>query len=963
MLDEVTRELMSRSESSRLDAYMTLNGCLKAFDEVPDFLAMSAKMTLLTQCIRRDLCASPVDTRSTQTQLRAQAIKLLTVFLFRSSLNDLLDDEFCTFVVDHSTSVLEKHGLPKILVICYLQVLATQNFPLKVMSSNRVDRLLDVLDQITDHAKGSSIVGQRLMIYRRLLTQAPPSVASRASDWVDHLFSGMLSSVKEIRVHAIAFGVEASLRLGTVSSVSRAVQEIFKRESPEGKKFVDLLETRLHEILSTKNEGHHVPQIWSIVVLFFRSRRHQLEQWDLLRRWLGIMQGCFNSADLHIKLQANIAWNRFIFAVGLDVSTCQSMVRMLRQPLITQLSRKQRDKQPKSERQIAISSYCTLLYYAFPPTADHSQVERYWDEYILPLCSSNLLGNEIGIKSVCQIMTALLGDTQRNPWAQDRVNESEPIRPDDLPRLDTKWSRSRAIPILKLLESIFLNANWSDQGQFDDSILPVWQSFCEALRDAGSKEVKVSSDCMAAVACITGTLDYLWVENCSKSKAMTMRFLSRFLTMIDSAVAILGLTPLMEKRLIRSPDRSFQVAETLCDRQSLRRDQPCSVIFHLLVSLVSSVPENCVDNVFRISVETLIEFLLRSTSSSESKMETLCDLAQLSASDNTGKPKARASMWLVIVDSASDLICLLKSSANIDGIHRFVDPGYSNVVKILEAGLRHHTNDHAHIWTVSLAKTVQEIRKNFPAAASLAPVLEPVAECLKTISDDNFHLNQLSYSTALVRHASWPNSSCGANTLQNASLPSPYTHLCSLVDAHLLAAYIKLNSSTIDYLTPFVDAVSKFMFSCPTSFQVEMLGGLKGSLSIWIEDAEDKLKPSGSRMNALVSQSRIAQTSLTPLEASKLWMSTARVLEGFSSLCDMLPAVDMLLLSSLKSRNQTVVSRATEFWERALRKEDILAYSEPIRAGLVHLRQPMPICVTDSKLSHRRIQVSRSKWI
>ena len=57
MLESIIQQLAGEDRSSRIDAYLTLSGVLKASDNVPDPKALKDKISLLTQFIQRDISA------------------------------------------------------------------------------------------------------------------------------------------------------------------------------------------------------------------------------------------------------------------------------------------------------------------------------------------------------------------------------------------------------------------------------------------------------------------------------------------------------------------------------------------------------------------------------------------------------------------------------------------------------------------------------------------------------------------------------------------------------------------------------------------------------------------------------------------------------------------------------------------------------------------------------------------
>ena len=510
MLRSAIHHMASDSRASRLDAYGSLLASLSTYEDVPNVQELVEVVNEITSHIRRDVSMRLGEDGSIDFQIVTQALKLVTVFCCTPSLAANVPEDFRSFIVDLSLSSLEQK-LPKILVSHYMHLLERQKFGSKIMNAERTNRLLAALDTITTRVRGNRIVGHRLMIYQRLLSQAKSVMASKVESWIDHLVAGLLSTVKDIRTRAITFGIEAGLRLGTTNNVSEACLEVFNRQPPEGKKVVDLLCDRLAQMVTVKDDACHVAQIWSVMILFLRSRRQQIERWEHLKAWLIIIQRCFNSGDAQVKFQANVAWNRLIFAINIEftasakTTTSLSMAKMLRQPIVSQLERnrieKSKEKNSKLTKQVARASYCTLLYYALRPTATHAQLDQYWDLYVVDLIPKSFAANKSDINHACDILAALLfGHGQPRVWNENRANMNGPIESDELPCLDSKWVRSRAGKIMQVFDELLNAADWQLESGRVAPVILSWRSFMSALGQASSKEVKVSTDALTAVA-------------------------------------------------------------------------------------------------------------------------------------------------------------------------------------------------------------------------------------------------------------------------------------------------------------------------------------------------------------------------------------------------------------------------------------------------------------------------------
>ena len=853
MLDDLCRQLASPSGGMRLDGYIALNNCLKAYKDVPDRLTMGEKMPLLTDYIHRELSVDVTNAATVDIHLITQAIKLLAIILGTPDLASMLRDDFRTFVLERSISMVD-HNVSKALVNNYMNVLANQTFTSKVMTTNRAGRLLDGLKDLTSRVKGNGVVGQRLVIYRRLLSQASSLMVTQVNDWVDHLFSGMLSTIAEVRYRALLFGTEAASTLGTVSQVSRAVLDIFDRRSSEGKKFADLLISRLTGMLGSKDECLQVPKIWSVVVVFLRSGRRPLEHWEHMKAWLGIIQKCFNSSDSQVKLNASIAWNRLIFAVSPNAATGQTMIKMLRQPIIPQLDRKTSDKHSRQAKQIAYSGYCTLLYYAFRPGSSHAQTDKFWLEYVDTILPGNISPTKIDTTFACQVLISLFGDTQQNPWTEDRADEDRPIKPEELPRLDPKWTRTRASTVVRLFETMFISGDWEAAKDGESWILQAWRSFTKAIGDAGSKEVKTSMECMGAIAQIMNLWKRFWLQNDKQAiindESNQCVVLKRLLALVDGAVAGLGPIAFAEKRLTQGSHESFEAAETPSSRVRQQSGTLASPVTHLLNLLSSYAHTDAAVGTYREAINYLIQIPLRASTSRQSKLEALREMVLLTSTDQRPTPTAQLMLWQLIVEA---LEVSLPCSAYNDGSPQTVALDYNQTLQILEVGVQQDFHP-SHSWQATLETVITTVHQEIGSGGAAIAIIEPFTSVVCRQLAIRYTDILLQCGAAIFKNVVWPKSrkdtENAAKALAAPSIKSkpvsanPYDHLYTLSNSLLPLSYRHLPTTDLDHINEMLRGLMITISSCPLSHSGILLQRLQEGLAVWIADANGLLNGS-----------------------------------------------------------------------------------------------------------------------
>ena len=845
MLEDCVRQLASTSQGTRLDAYKALNGCLQAYQDLPDPRSMEEKLPLLADFVQRDLEGKGVAEKNfVDTQLQVQALKLTVIFLKSTNLAEKLQDEFQSFILEQAIRGLGDSTSAKVLISHYMQILSRQNFGPKSVNHDRVNQLLTLLGDVTTVVKGNNVVGQRLMVYQRLLQQAKPVMIARVNDWVDHLYAGLHSSLKEIRTRALDFGFEASLTLGSTSQISRAVIDLFNRLSNDGRKVADFLSSRLNEMIDIKEDIMHVPQIWSVTILFLRSRPNQLARWEHLNDWISIIQRCFNASDRQVKTQAFRAWNHFIFTVNPSLTTSPQWSKSLQRPIMTQLKTRSDGKSAIISRQSAQASYCTLLYYSFRPGATHETFDRFWKEYVTPL------KDQPDSTFACQVMTYLMGDGPQTTWNSNRGNETSPMTPEELPRLDPRWIRLRANVVINLFEHLWRVSNWSSVDGKEAWVLRAWRSFTRALGDAGSKEIKVSGESMAAMAYMTSSMRGLWIsaitDGLPRSSASASSK-SSYLSLLQIAALNVGSLPFTEKRLVQSHNGTFEAAETPSSRHARVHGSVTSAMLSILEMVTSSTNDRDTNNEFVDVLRELLSISLRSATSRLSRLKVLRDIVPFTFSETLSIPNSKVLLWQIIADCLSEAMDSDKHTKIVHDSPRHLGQDFREAIKILDFGTRQDHEESMATWIRTLQHIDSKVQEEVGIGGSVLAVVEPLASSMLQRQTSQCTSDVLQRGTAIIQCARWPSSRkvvesaqrdlWGAVTTTTKS-PSftPYDKLYDLVDEILLMAYRYPEVQTSPHIIHFIQAVTRFVDSCPLSQSEILLKRIQCGLAIWIAD-------------------------------------------------------------------------------------------------------------------------------
>ncbi|KAI4217709.1 MAG: hypothetical protein LQ351_000305 [Letrouitia transgressa] len=853
MLHSIMQQLKSSSRDSRFDSYMTLLGCLSAYEEVPDTKTLMESMTGLTEFIRRDVSAILSETGLLDSQLATQALKVLTVVLQSNDLSEAVPDGFRHFIADRAVSSVENQSTPRTMVDHYMHLIGRQKFSTKVMNADRINRTLTAIRGMESRIKGSRVIGLKLAIYQRFLTQARHAMISRAEEWLECLVASLLSPAKEIRARAIAFGTEAGLCLGATAAVSQACVDLLNRVTPAGNKPVHALGNRLVDLLAKRDDAVDAPQIWAIPILFLRAKPRQLERWEHLKRWIVIMQRCLNSSDEKTRQQANVSWNRLICVTSPDLSTDIIMTRMLRQPILAQLNRKSNDKASKYSKQVARSTYCNLLYYAFRPGSPHSQLDLFWEEYVMGVIGNQSSTSKSDLHFASEIVAAMLSSSQPRVWDQDRANQPNAMRPEELPCLDSKWVRSKAKAVLAFFSHVLERSGWQLDQDSSSNVLLVWQSFAKALGEAASKEVKVSAETMNAVAQIVSTIKR-FVQHNGKGNRGDAEPVQAVVMLVQEAIAKIGVLPFMEKRLTQnSSEDLFEVAETPSKRRACHLESVNSPIAHILKLLVCNVQNDQVKENHRLAIGEFIEIALRGSTSRRAQLSVLRELSKLKLPADATFQRSKILLWQQIAQYAGRALASPNSRESQGKSPQFLSHDYAEVISILDDGLRQTSDEVFEPWKRLTTAATQELRNGCGEKEVWRTVTEPLSTAIQEEASRGCNSLLIQCGTLMLETFQWPES-CqtseqvrellwGSDASRNkAYTAEPLGSFYAMIGDLLAFNYSYLQSMPPDVSVNLILAISRFILSCPLALRIVVLQRVQNQLTIWVEDDRELLR-------------------------------------------------------------------------------------------------------------------------
>ncbi|KAI1431363.1 hypothetical protein GGR50DRAFT_83532 [Xylaria sp. CBS 124048] len=948
MLESTIKQLAGNDRDSRVDAYTMLVRALKTSTNVPDRIALQSKMTLFMQFIQRDI-TTKTGNKAVDSSLINHALTLLSTFLHFPAIATAVTSEFGIFIMDHCIRSFEDVATPKDVVRHLMQVIVCQDFSPKVMTADRVGRLIISLHNIEDHIKGKSIIMSRILIYRRLIRQSPTHMASH-TDWLLDLFTDMLSSLKEIRTAAIAFGLEASFTVAKETQLPKKVMEILQMSVDETR-YAEYYIQRLGAMAKEKSEMAAVPQIWSVVILLLRC---PIDRWEFFDRWLEIIQRCFNSGDYQTKIEANYAWNRLIYCLHLHESSFSKTIGTLCQPF-NQLRR--RGKQPDELRKVVIGGLCNLYYYAFKPQSSSVHIDQYWDAcvrtLIRTLANAELDGKSAekpqvssidNLSEAANILAGLFDPSSGRLWVEDRVADSPLAKPAELPPLDPKWIRRNTARVFSVVEPI-IQKSFLGLADPESSSSKLWRSLIGAIAAAASKEVKVSTDTAAFVGNALSLLMRIWasgIEEVTASADRQRSFLKATESYITTMVASLGHLPFTEKLLSTNKHNTLVPVATPTHR-SLKGPTPTRSPLHHLFAMLSLLPPGISDNQDTSSLFRTVfgPFLL--TRSPRAKRDLAKEFIQISSQNGS----VIHGQWTFIAEAISTPVETNHSSSlSADSASQF-PVGYEirDTVKHLEKGILHVPNLPWSEWVSLFNFVVSQVTELSGEVGCSIAVIEPLAKAVlegwqaKTtpVSSNMYNCCAQLMSRArqprdrqaldFARKRMWGTVVAGA---RSASF-DPFDSLYRLTSRLLEVCYMSLDSLQEDAVTSVLTETSNFLSRSNEVLVFKSLVHLQQGIGPWIQDTDERY---GSKQRPTIAEA-----------VKLLWNRICNLFSDNTLETFQLETIEQLLCCAFSSKHKHIVNNAVLVWNRGFENASEVRCPDRLKHALLSLRPYVDIAL------------------
>ncbi|KAF4940037.1 Telomere length regulator protein rif1 [Colletotrichum fructicola] len=949
MLESTVKQLAGADRDSKRDAYTTLVMTLKTSNNLPDRIALQGKMGLFVQFIQRDITSKNPTTNGIDVPLTNNALSLLATFLHFPAIASTIPNDFGVFFMDHSIRSFEDSSTPKDVARHLMHCVATQDFSSKVMTSDRVRRLVAALRKIEQHLQGKSIVMSRIMIYRRLMQQTKQLMAAH-SDWLNDLLSDMLSTIKDLRNAAISLGFEAVYTFGKEKLLSRKVMELFDA-SIEEMKYAEHYHRRLFAMAKEKEDRTmtaSVPKIWSVIMLFMRC---PLDRWQYFNQWLQLIQMCFNNNDHpQTKQEANHAWNRFVWSMHTEGQSFVKLLPTLYQPLGSQIKSKYTSKHI---REVVFGSICNLLYYTFRPGTSTALLDNYWDAAVKPITELPKVSArnpdivDEHLRQMTLVLMGLFDSSTHRIWREDRIKETTLARPEELPSIDPKWLRRNAASVFQVMDPI-MDRHFLELGDKKSQVNRLWRTLVGAVASACSKEIKVSVDTTAFLSQMCGLLLKHWETGLGEMKEpdseTAVRFLDSARELITIAVEALGLLPFTEKMISLGRTQTFTPVSTPSHKPGKTSGDTRTPLHHLF-GLVTRLPPGIPDNEDFVNFFRAVFTPFFANKSPKARSDLAQEMLSIPPSWSPTDAQVPYAPWVFASDCLVATLNMSQNSAQTNSStgEPILGPEYRAVVRLLERGWKEAPNLPWQHWSTLYSllsnRSSEEAGEAGRALGTIEPLAKVIRESLPTeraatissktivattelLSVANHPLDRQALEAA--RRRLWGTAVTGPRSLSF----DPYDYLYKLTGELLERLYENGENGSLDEkVASFLRETAGFLSRCNPELVPKAVANLESGLTMWIRDSQGIIKTRQSPASS---------------EAVKLlWDTIAKIiLSGDKPEEIHLDMYEELFCAAFESKHRHIVNSISETWNRLYENAENIQYPEHLKAVLLSV-QPM----------------------
>ncbi|EPS43847.1 hypothetical protein H072_2136 [Dactylellina haptotyla CBS 200.50] len=935
LLESVAQALASSERTKKSDTYAAFANTLRAYDGIPDLKQLANKMDLLLSFVKRDFNAMIPDVGTPDTTLIRQACKVLIIFVWWPETVGLISDEDANYFLNCAIDIVEQ-GTSKALSITYLYFLSQQKFSSRLMTNERVTKILQVAGALKDKQKGNSVDLERLSLYARLLVQAKGAMAQNAELWVDHVFQGMISTTGPMRTRAMTLALEVEKELGKERSVSKAVMKLFPTrkdgDQAEGAKKVNFIQKRLEKMLETKDEAVFVPQIWGVTISLLRGLTIPIDRWENFSPFLSVMSKCFNSSEQSLNIYAQMAWAKLIFASNINMDTTKKNFELLLRPIVGYIDESKGSRHTRQAKKAAIANIHTLLYYGFRPGAPAKQIEYFWQTLVEDLVAKYLLTSQNFIVDGCNILNGLFGGTAK--WNETRVLEGTYITATELPRLEPKWIRANSPMIFKTLEvAVRTCLKIKDRGEIPH--LTTWKKMMVNIAESAKKEIRISAEMMEFVANLLGFLKRLWTHGFAGKKLTPYedgQFMTHFVILVQLAIQELGTACFTEKWLAEDGTESFSAISTPSGKFSstsnnIVQHQPLWHLFRLFIDPFKGAKIG--DNYAR-PISNVLSLCVDAQDSRRKKISLVVQgIAILPSHDISD---IHSTAWSILATICDRVIPRKERDTSMPG-GLLNGPEIRDILKILEWGY-HHCGPEEFLYWKKLFHTIYNTIQNECGIAYIGPALvDPLAEMMRLPKIDLESTDAINYIATLASSLQYPTASVqyervyktlfGDQARKHIQIPyySFYEVMGQAFRRTFDLSQVNLTEEGNTDILEFFDCIREAIEKLPKEAINQIVSGLQDGFALWLTCEA----PADGNAVDMIEELLIAVCD--GLQRTETFDSEA--LATFSH----------LISAGFESKSKKNVLTMLNFWNKTFGNQEALEYPLRVRKAISKLRR------------------------
>ncbi|KAI6367641.1 hypothetical protein MCOR25_004863 [Pyricularia grisea] len=964
MLESSLAQLAGNDRDAKVDAYTMIVRALKISNNLPDRIALQDKMPLFMQFIQRDISTTTGD-----VSLVNHAYRLLTTFLHFPAISSTIANESGIFIIDHCIKILSDASISKEMAKNVLLILSAQSFSLKVMTPDRVGKVVAALHSIPESIMDNknAFIG-RMSAYRNLVKKYKASMVQH-SEWLLDFFMAMVTNKKEVLPEIIRYVEDITVMLCTEKPFIRKVLAFLQQPFPtqDDRSFVEWFEGKLQEMLLNQETCRFVPVIWSVVTVLLPN----IGEWDLFTKWMRLIMACFNHKLIHVQIEANRAFPRLAYAfLNGNPSIGKKHLSLLCSPYNAAQKRATGVGKEFDELAEAILNGIYALFFLIfkPPSAQVKQgdLERYWDQALTPVMR-RLIDKQLNGRDTCAhvivILTGLFDCSTQRVWKPQRIFDGSPISPTELLAIDPKWLRRNSGRVFGVLEPI-LRKSYQELSNTRSAAHGLWRALLGAVAAAGSKEIKVSAETAGFLGHALGLLARIWADGVPVLQSQSggsVQFLASTREFILVMIDKLGRLPFTEKVLAMDQDRTL-VPSTPSHRSGKHQKSSRATIHHMFL-ILADLPPGVLDNDDLIDFFRTVFTPLLNARDAQARKSAAQELIQLVPADTL----CPAAPWSFVAEliAAGIESSSVHSTPNSLSNDVLLGQEYREIVKILERGLMRTQNLPWPIWQSLYDSLRKQVRQAAGDAGIAIILIEPLAKTLldELPEDESLPLRSVGGFIHLISSATqprdrqaldaarrnlWGTSATGSRSVSY----DPFDNLYRLANSILVRLYsLREDSEDAENATvASLREVENFFGRCTRQLELQTLSTLQPGLVPWIRDENTRLN---------------SRLSIPAVEVAKSLWDRVVALIGSINTHETLPlsSLEDILCAAFESKHRHIVNSVSTLWNKMVENADNISYPDKLKAVLVSRHHFIDIILPGIDLSQSTASAAHAQGL